>query len=560
MSRGHAASYAIVIAALAFRLGLALALPNDESDDGRLYALIARNVVAHAVYSASENAPYRPTYIRVPGYPLFLAAMYRAFGDANNTAVRIVQACLDTGTCCLVALLAGAWAPRAWSVAARRRITRLGLVLAAACPFPAIFVATILTETLAMFLGTLAVLLTTRALQDVRQPRGQPPARERPLAPGRPVAAVRDSTTEPTAPSFKAMSPCSPPAAVVVEGTLASDTVPTMNGIPSPFIRRLGGWGLIGAVGGATALVRPETLLYSVAAGAGILLAAAEGLPQGRHAKAQAWVHRATAPILGLALGVLVVLTPWTIRNLRTFGELQPLNPRSVSMPDEFVAYGYARWVRTWIDHPRYVPPALFTVDLAPIRMEQLPASAFDSEAERSRVAALLAQYNTPPPDADPDENGQLPPGGMTPAIDAGFAQLARERIRAHPFRYYVSLPVRRALTLWFDTHSDFYPFAGFVFPTSAWDPELQQQVWLPLFACLVGAWTIAAWSGAWQLARHRDTRLWLALVALLVLPRLVLLAGLENPEPRYTVEFFPFVSALAAIGVGGGRHSAWTR
>src|SRR5215217_2373141 len=90
--------------ALAFRLVLALALPNDESDDGRLYYLIAHNIVTHAVYSASEDPPYRPTYIRVPGYPLFLAGVYRAFGDGNNTAVRAAQACLDTGTCCLVAL------------------------------------------------------------------------------------------------------------------------------------------------------------------------------------------------------------------------------------------------------------------------------------------------------------------------------------------------------------------------------------------------------------------------------------------------------------------------
>src|SRR3954454_23914186 len=104
MSRGRAASYAIVFAALAFRLALALALPNDESDDGRLYALIAHNIGSHAVYSASEDPPYRPTYIRVPGYPLFLAAVYGAFGEGNNTAVRVVQACLDTGTCCLVAL------------------------------------------------------------------------------------------------------------------------------------------------------------------------------------------------------------------------------------------------------------------------------------------------------------------------------------------------------------------------------------------------------------------------------------------------------------------------
>ena len=164
-------------------------------------------------------------------------------------------------------------------------------------------------------------------------------------------------------------------------------------------------------------------------------------------------------------------------------------------MPGEFVAYGYARWVRTWIDHPRYVPSALFTVDLAPIRIDEMPAYAFGSEAERRRVAALLADYNRPAPDADPDEDGRLPPGGMTPAIDAGFDRLARERIAAHPLRYYLLLPARRAFSLWFDTHADFYPFAGYLLPVSGWNREEAQQVWLPIFAVLMAAWTVAGWA-----------------------------------------------------------------
>ena len=100
MSRGRAATFALLIAALAFRLVLALAVPNDEPDDGRLYARIGHNLVAHAAYSTSEDPPYAPTYIRVPGYPLFIAAVYSLFGDGNNTAVRVAQAVIDTVTCC----------------------------------------------------------------------------------------------------------------------------------------------------------------------------------------------------------------------------------------------------------------------------------------------------------------------------------------------------------------------------------------------------------------------------------------------------------------------------
>ena len=52
----------------------------------------------------------------------------------------------------------------------------------------------------------------------------------------------------------------------------------------------------------------------------------------------------------------------------------------------------------------------------------------------------------------------------MTPEVDAGFAQIARERISRHPLRYYVCYPAN-ALTLWFDTHSQFYPFEGELLP-----------------------------------------------------------------------------------------------
>ena len=37
----------------------------------------------------------------------------------------------------------------------------------------------------------------------------------------------------------------------------------------------------------------------------------------------------------------------------------------------------------------------------------------------------------------------------LTPELDARFAQLAQERIRAHPFRYYVTLPLLRLADMW---------------------------------------------------------------------------------------------------------------
>src|SRR5678815_1440423 len=99
----------LVVVALSFRLFIALRLPNDEPDDGRVYSQIARNILEQHVYSIESQAPYTPTLIRLPGYPLLVAGIYSVFGHGNNTAVRVAQAVLDTITCILIALVAFVW-------------------------------------------------------------------------------------------------------------------------------------------------------------------------------------------------------------------------------------------------------------------------------------------------------------------------------------------------------------------------------------------------------------------------------------------------------------------
>src|SRR2546430_14350237 len=141
--------YALLLTvACAFRVAVASLLPNDQPGDGLIYAQIARNVLEQHVYSHATEPPYDPSLIRLPGYPVFLPAVYSIFGHNNNTAVRIVQALIDTASCALISLVAFFWEPdeklkRCTSIAA--------LVLAALCPFTTIYVATILTETPTIF-------------------------------------------------------------------------------------------------------------------------------------------------------------------------------------------------------------------------------------------------------------------------------------------------------------------------------------------------------------------------------------------------------------------------
>ena len=494
MKRHVAIAVALTIGALGFRLFLASRLPNDDDDDGRFYAQIADNLLDHHGYSGEQEEPYVPTYVRVPGYPLFLAAVYSLFGRENNTAVRVIQASLDVATCWLVALLALAWAPAAWSREKRRRAMLIALALAAACPFTAIYVTTILTEAVATLAVTAFVLVATLGLKSERRRR----------------------------------------SAML--------------------------WLSAGLLGGVATMFRPDCALFL--GGAGVMLLAV-GLVRTGHSSSSGSTESARTVIattlvscIALSIAFVSTLAPWTIRNARVFGIFQPVAPPYANMPDEFAPMGYIAWLRTWVDDERYVSPVEDGLDLYPILLERIPDYAFDSSRERDHVRDLLDRYNNPPgAAADPlEENdgagGPVPAVKMTPEIDAEFGQIARERIARQPLRHYLVLPLRRAASLWFDTHSQYYPFQGSLFPLSDLDTDAHQQYWLSLFAALTWFYTIAGVIGTSVMWRAGSSRRWVCLLALLILPRLAFLAAQEHPESRYTVEFFPLVAAAGGLAL----------
>jgi 4-amino-4-deoxy-L-arabinose transferase-like glycosyltransferase len=110
--------------------------------DALTYGDLAHNMVAHHIFGFTRNI-IRPTLIRLPGYPLFLAACFVVFGNANYLAVIWVQMAIDLASCALLGVLA-------WRLGGRRA----GLItvwLAALCPFTANYSVTALTETLSLF-------------------------------------------------------------------------------------------------------------------------------------------------------------------------------------------------------------------------------------------------------------------------------------------------------------------------------------------------------------------------------------------------------------------------
>ena len=538
----------LLLVAFSFRVAVARFLPNDTPGDGKIYDQIARNVLDRHVYSHDSEPPFAPSLIRMPGYPLFLAGVHALTGH-DMTPVRIVQALMDTATCAMIAFVAFLWEPEEGR---KRRSSIAALLLAAVCPFTTIYVATILTEIPTMFFAVGMTLTATLALKATNQKK-----------------------------------------------TLLL-------------------WIATGLLAGLSVLFRPDSGLFALALGLTLVTASLGRSREVELARPRNEILYRTArtSYLGavFSLAFCLVLVPWAVRNYRVFHLFQPLSPAHAEMPGEFVPRGYLTWVRTWIDDGRYIEPAIWQLDAAPIKLSSIPDRAFDSAEEKQRVSALFEKYNHPADDEPglfADEKDSPTPAGsedqspqdenaesskneadkageqkaeanadesdekddedddndesesadeasdqaveMTPEIDAGFAQIARERIARQPFRYYVWLPLKRARSLWFDTHSDYYPFQGQLLPLEDLDYDIHQQYYLPSFAALTLIYTLLGFAGAWFLWRTRNfnARLWVLLAALMIFLRVGFFASLENPEPRYVVEVFPFLCILGGIVAG---------
>ncbi len=436
--------------------------------DTFIYGDIARNWLESGVYAISGAAGPEATYIRMPGYPAFLAAIWKIAGTEHYTAVLIVQMFVDVGTCFVIADLARRMFPP-WSSGesvasegpAFRNIDRAPLIafaLAAVCPFFASYSSAALTECLAIFFAALTFDLALAALE-------RPESKQLWIACGLAIA------------------------------------------------------------GGI--FMRPD---------GGILLASIGGYLVWRFIRT-----RQTQLIAGLVLVTLFSLAPlipWTIRNWRLYHLFQPLTPMAANAPDEFVAHGFDRWTRTWIADYSSLEDIGFRVPLEEIDIADLPPRAFDSAEQREQTEHLFDQYN---------DGTKI----ITPQLDFQFAQLADQRIRDSRFRYYVWLPAARLADLWLRPRTEMLPID--VHWWRYWDDP--HDFSLALLLALINAfYLICAVIGA---IRWRGCLQGLAIILLFVLIRSVFLMYLSNPEPRYMLECYPAVVALAGWGLTSRRKKA---
>jgi hypothetical protein len=357
-------------------------------------------------------------------------------------------------------------AARLAPAAKRTAVVTAALWLAALCPFTAGYTAAVLTETLATFLTALAFYALLRALID---------------------------------PSIELARAGAGSAALL------------------PFA----GWVLLaGLFTGLGTLVRPETPLILAAAGLVLCIR---------------WRRRSDWPKLALAgawmaVGLILPLLPWAVRNARTLGNVEFLAPHYAETRGDFIPRGFYAWTGTWMVRPRdsYLVP--WKLGKEPIGVETLPSSAFDSDSERVRVKMLFNRYNS-----------DLK---MSPVIDHDFAELARERTARRPWHAYIFIPAGRATAMWFTPRVELLPYSGELWPPGdRWrGNRIDFGVTLALGILnivLIGL----VLAGAWCCGSKPGLVLAFAFIGI----RTVFFTQMHSIEPRYTIVCFPVLLALAA-------------
>jgi hypothetical protein len=429
------------------RLWMLKDLPQIETDT-LLYGSMAKNLLQLGQFAITgTDGVVHETLIRLPGYPLFLAACFKLFGVSNYNAVSYVQIVLELAGCLLLA----AFVRQIAAPKIKQGAAHWTLWLSALCPFTASYAVAPLTETPTLFAIALALWALAR---------------------------------------FHA----EPDWGNALWFTFAIT---------------------------CTALLRPDGALLGVALAPALLL--------GLRGTA---IPRARMVRMG-AVCVLLALLPfgiWTARNWLVFHVFEPLAPRYATDPGEPINPGWQRWMKTWCLDFVSTYDIYWNVPGNPLDLNKLPRRAFDSPAQYDETAAIAAAY---------DDNGQ----DLSPELDRRFAQLAAERVKAHPLRYYLWLPLGRMADMWLRPRVENLNI------------DLDWWVYSHHYAETRFSWAYAALNALYLLLAFVGLcfrpRFWRWMLLYFVL-RSALLTTIEAPEARYTLECFPMVFSLAGIGLYG--------
>jgi 4-amino-4-deoxy-L-arabinose transferase-like glycosyltransferase len=444
-------------AGLLLRLIFVICFPGVVTDSF-VYGDIAKNWLQHGIYGLSGTDEISPTYIRLPGYPAFLAFIFAIFGMEHYRAVLVTQVFVDIGTCFVCADLAR-------RLLGERR-AKAALLLAALCPFLADYSAAALTETLEIFFTALSLDFAVAAFQE----------------------------------------------------------------------RKALAWIGCGFSCAASILLRPDGVLLLFVI---VLYLAWKAIQEWRSSANARSVMLYARGVIVVTLLSLAPLAPWALRNWRVFHRFQPLAPRYANEEGEFVPTAFNRWVKTWIADYTSVEEIYWAVPGSAIEANKLPDRAFDSVQQQRETVQVIEDYNN-----------LL---HVSPELDQRFESLASVRIRAHPMRYYLWLPLIRIADMWLRPRTEMLP------SDSRWWEFNDDPKWSALAIAfgVVGLFYVAFALTGFMQARKVEL---FGFLLLFVILRSLFLGTLENPEPRYTLEMYPVVIVFAAAALRRNPEQANTK
>src|ERR1700761_2510573 len=232
---------------------------------------------------------------------------------------------------------------------------------------------------------------------------------------------------------------------------------------------------------------------------------------------------------MAVVCGVLSVLPfiPWAIRNWNTFHVIQPLAPRYATDPGENTNPGFNRWTKSVCADLTCTWEIYWNANSDALPFESLPSRAFDSSAQYEKTKQLFEDYNKTTT--------------LSQDIDGRFAVLAKERIAANPLRYYLAMPVLRVADMWLR------PRTELLWIELRWweyGKHHAETEFAAAYAALNLAYIILALIGLYRWPRFAGAML------IFILLRCALLATIEAPEPRYTLECFPMLIVLAGVAL----------
>ena len=150
------------------------------------------------------------------------------------------------------------------------------------------------------------------------------------------------------------------------------------------------------------------------------------------------------------------------------------------------------------------------------VRAGKLPDDIFDSVEERRKVMDAMNRYNQTL--------------RFTPEINDEFRIIAVGRVKKSPFRFFVSLPIKRTASLW---------LTGF----ATTQPNNKKMLVLRILSVLP---IIIGGIAGFILCFRRSSLAALLLTVIII--RTIFLAFHYAPETRYIVELYPLM--IAACGV----------